>query len=92
MGVASCTATLAGGRGGGRRRLRQWAVLLAILAMGLPGSVRGGEADAFTAAGFVRFEQEPMAPDFALLDHEGTPRRLQEWRGHVVLLVFWTTW
>lgn len=32
------------------------------------------------------------APDFELLDVEGRPVRLSEFRGRVVLLHFFTTW
>ena len=33
-----------------------------------------------------------MAPDFALRDLAGTPRRLSDLRGKKVLLVTWATW
>jgi cytochrome oxidase Cu insertion factor (SCO1/SenC/PrrC family) len=56
------------------------------------GGAGAGERDAFTAQGFVRFEQEPVAPDFTLPDLEGTSHRLHDLKGQAVLLVFWATW
>jgi hypothetical protein len=67
-------------------------LLLGILGLVVAGSPGANEPDPLTAQGFVRFEQEPIAPDFILSDHERTPRRLQEFRGNAVLLIFWTTW
>lgn len=32
------------------------------------------------------------APDFELPDLDGSPHRLSEWRGRVVVLNFWATW
>jgi cytochrome oxidase Cu insertion factor (SCO1/SenC/PrrC family) len=58
----------------------------------MAGSVSAGDDDPFTAQGFVRFQQEPLAPDFTLSDLEGTPHRLHDLKGQVVLLVFWATW
>ena len=31
-------------------------------------------------------------PDFTVLDRTGKPRRLQEWRGKVLLVNFWASW
>jgi cytochrome oxidase Cu insertion factor (SCO1/SenC/PrrC family) len=58
----------------------------------MAGSASAGDDEPLTARGFVRFEQEPMAPDFTLPDQEGTPHRLYDLKGQVVVLVFWTTW
>jgi cytochrome oxidase Cu insertion factor (SCO1/SenC/PrrC family) len=70
-----------------------WAVLL-LMALGLLVSdcVSGDDPDPFTAQGFVRFEQEPIAPDFTLPELDGTPRSLHDFKGQVVLLMFWATW
>jgi cytochrome oxidase Cu insertion factor (SCO1/SenC/PrrC family) len=65
-----------------------WAATLSWMV----GGAGAGDGDPFTDRGFVRFEQEPIAPDFTLPDVEGTPRRLHALKGQVVLLVFWTTW
>jgi cytochrome oxidase Cu insertion factor (SCO1/SenC/PrrC family) len=58
----------------------------------IAGNASAGDDDPFTAQGFVRFQQEPLAPDFTLSDLEGIPLRLHDLKGQVVLLVFWTTW
>jgi thiol-disulfide isomerase/thioredoxin len=31
-------------------------------------------------------------PDFAVVDWQGAPRRLTEWRGSAVVVEFWATW
>lgn len=43
---------------------------------------------AATVDGAVR----PMAPDWSLTDLDGQTRRLQDFRGQIVLLNFWATW
>jgi len=58
----------------------------------MAGNASAGDDDPFTARGFVRFQQEPLAPDFTLPDLEGMPHRLHDLKGQAVLLVFWTTW
>jgi cytochrome oxidase Cu insertion factor (SCO1/SenC/PrrC family) len=72
-----------------------------VIGLGLlsaaPLSWTAGRASAsadhpFTTQGFVRFQREPLAPDFTLPDLEGTPHRLHDLNGQVVLLLFWTTW
>lgn len=67
-------------------------LLLIGLALWMGGIVSAGEEDPFVAQGFVRFQQEPTAPDFTLLDHAGTPQILHDLQGHAILLAFWTTW
>lgn len=73
---------------------RWMGVGLLLVALGLlaAGGVGASDQDPFTAQGFVRFEQEPMAPDFTLPDLEGTPRSLHDFKGQLVLLMFWATW
>ncbi|MBI3328646.1 MAG: redoxin domain-containing protein [Nitrospinae bacterium] len=68
------------------------ALLLVLLGTWLGSSATAGEVDSFAAQGFVHFQQEPIAPDFTLVDHEGTPRSLHDFKGQVVLLTFWATW
>ena len=68
------------------------ALLLVSLGTWRGSSAMAGEEDPFAAQGLVRFQQEPIAPDFTLLDHEGSPRSLHDFTGQVVLLTFWTTW
>jgi cytochrome oxidase Cu insertion factor (SCO1/SenC/PrrC family) len=64
---------------------------LALLAW-MADSASADDDDPLTAQGFVRFQQEPLAPDFTLPDLAGTSHRLHDLKGQVVLLVFWTTW
>jgi cytochrome oxidase Cu insertion factor (SCO1/SenC/PrrC family) len=67
-------------------------LLCAVPLSWMAGSASAGDDDPLTALGFVRFQQEPLAPDFTLPDLEGTPHRLHDLKGQAVLLVFWTTW
>jgi cytochrome oxidase Cu insertion factor (SCO1/SenC/PrrC family) len=67
-------------------------LLCAVPLSWMAGSASAGDDDSLTALGFVRFQQEPLAPDFTLPDLAGTSHRLHDLKGQVVLLVFWTTW
>jgi cytochrome oxidase Cu insertion factor (SCO1/SenC/PrrC family) len=73
------------------RRQRVGLGLIAALVLLWP-PVNAGDPDTFNAQGFVRFEQEPIAPDFTLPDLEGIPLRLHDLKGQVVVLIFWATW
>ena len=42
--------------------------------------------------GMVHFEEVIPAPDFTLTTPDGAPLRLSDFKGHPVLLNFWTTW
>jgi cytochrome oxidase Cu insertion factor (SCO1/SenC/PrrC family) len=67
--------------------------LVAVLVLPfMSGGADVSDHQGFTAQGFVRFQQELPAPDFTLADLEGTPHRLHDLKGQVVLLVFWATW
>jgi cytochrome oxidase Cu insertion factor (SCO1/SenC/PrrC family) len=70
-----------------------WLGLLAVLLLPfMSGGADISDHEGFTAQGFVRFAQQPLAPDFTLPDLEGIPHRLHDLKGQVVLLVFWATW
>lgn len=52
----------------------------------------GGLDDRLEALGFIKLRHDPIAPDFTLQDISGKPVRLNDQRGKVVFLTFWTTW
>jgi peroxiredoxin len=49
-------------------------------------------AGALPSTVYLKPADRNMAPDFTLDDASGTPVRLSEYRGRVVLLNFWATW
>jgi len=51
-----------------------------------------GEDDVFKPMGVIRLDKPVDAPDFTLLDLNGTKRSLGEFRGKFVMLNFWATW
>jgi len=67
-------------------------LLAVVLLPWMSGGADVSQHEGFTAQGFVRFQQELLAPDFTLPDLEGTPHRLHDLKGQAVLLVFWATW
>ena len=42
--------------------------------------------------GLTRLDEAPAAPDFSLLDMDGTVYRLSAYRGQIVVVNFWATW
>ncbi len=44
------------------------------------------------AFGLVVFTSGIMAPDFATIDLQENPVALEDYRGKVILLVFWASW
>ncbi len=48
--------------------------------------------DPLAAAGVVKFKEKISAPGFMIKDLKGNPVTLEDYRGKVVLLAFWTTW
>ena len=65
-------------------------LLAALLAAACGPSGSEGEAPGGDAASAE--ETRELAPDFTLDDLSGTPVRLEELRGKVVVLDFWATW
>jgi peroxiredoxin len=69
------------------------ALVLAIAtAAALWGSPRGREPRAARGLDVSPSGGDRLAPDFELPDLRGRRLRLQDLRGHVVLLNFWATW
>ncbi len=48
--------------------------------------------DPLAAAGVVKIKGKISAPGFMIKDLTGNPVNLEDFRGKVVLLDFWTTW
>ncbi len=48
--------------------------------------------DPLAAAGVVKFKEKISAPGFMIKDLKGNQVNLEDFRGKVVLLAFWTTW
>jgi peroxiredoxin len=51
-----------------------------------------GETHFFKSLSLVRFDKEIQAQNFALKDLNGNVVHLEDYRGKVVFLNFWTTW
>lgn len=65
------------------------AALLAVLVAVAPATAAAPD---FAALALQPYEPPKPAPAFALPDVDGRVARLEEHRGKVVLLVFWTTY
>lgn len=73
-------------RAGRISRVLATALLLGATALGCAG--KSGERATTTTSDVG----PPIAPDFAAVDESGTPFRLSEHRGQVVLITFFATW
>ncbi|UCD80236.1 MAG: redoxin domain-containing protein [Desulfobacterales bacterium] len=62
-----------------------WAILA-------PGAIGKAGVDLMAAAGVAEFNRGIFAPTFSLEDVAGRSVKLQDFRGKVILLNFWTTW
>ncbi len=72
---------------------------VALLAMTLIGVLTGGSRlhatslqQSVTELGLTELRGDRIAPAFRLSDLEGQMVSLQDYRGKVVMLYFWTTW
>lgn len=77
----------------------QGVVGAAMLALALVGGISQGRflhaaalQESMTAMGLTAVPIEFAAPELRLPDVQGTLVNLQEYRGKVVMLYFWTTW
>jgi cytochrome oxidase Cu insertion factor (SCO1/SenC/PrrC family) len=66
-------------------------LLLAAVALLAAVGVAAGAPD-FAGMHVQPYEPPKAAPAFALPDLEGKTVRLEDFRGKVLLLFFWTTW
>ena len=67
-------------------------VALASVAIALAAIASASAEPDFAALRVQRYDPPTPAPAFALPDLTGRTVRLQDLRGKVVLLFFWTTW
>ena len=67
-------------------------ILLGIWAILAPWDKVYAIDDPMSASGVSRFVEKPEAPDFTLVDLEGNPIKLEDFRNKIVLIFFWTTW
>jgi cytochrome oxidase Cu insertion factor (SCO1/SenC/PrrC family) len=65
------------------------AALLALLVAVAPATATAPD---FAALALQPYEPPKPAPPFALPDLDGRTARLEEYRGKVLLLFFWTTY
>ena len=70
-----------------------WTIVgLAILVAAAGGWLQHASLREKVPAGVNVVEKGEIAPDLTLVDPEGKPHRLSEYRGRRVLLNFWATW
>ncbi len=67
-------------------------IIGAVLAVSLIGGSAAASEDPFKAAGFFQFRENIQAPPFRAEDLEGRQVKLEDFRGKIVILFFWTTW
>ncbi len=67
-------------------------IVVGVWAVGVPlGSGYAGD-DPMKEAGVLRLLETKKAPDFSLEYLDGNQVKLEEFKGKLVLLVFWATW
>jgi cytochrome oxidase Cu insertion factor (SCO1/SenC/PrrC family) len=63
-----------------------------LLVVVLAAAPLGAAAPDFTTLALTPYEPPKAAPALALPDLDGRTAKLEDYRGKVVLLFFWTTW
>ena len=67
-------------------------VILGILAVLVYNGSPDAADDPILSAGFLKFIESQKAPGFQVEDVGGRRVMLEDYKGKVVLLFFWTTW
>jgi cytochrome oxidase Cu insertion factor (SCO1/SenC/PrrC family) len=78
-----------------QNKIKRISILLIIFGIGATfafWSLLEAAEDPMSAFGVVKFNQGIIAPSFKVEDLYGKLVRLEDFRGKVVLLNFWTTW
>lgn len=71
---------------------RRFFLLFSVLLLWATWSGAATIDNSLEAFGFVVFTSGIMAPDFATIDLQENPVALKDYRGKVILLVFWASW
>jgi cytochrome oxidase Cu insertion factor (SCO1/SenC/PrrC family) len=66
--------------------------LIVIICLWFVARVHGADPGLFEAAQLERFPRAIPIPEVSLPDLEGKKMSLRSFKGHVVLMNFWTTW
>ena len=74
------------------KRILGLVIMLCLRLVGSVGGVQGADADPFEAAKLERMPRAVSLPEVSLPDLEGQQVPLRSFKGHVVLINFWTTW
>ena len=75
--------------------MKKFPILLVIfVALVILPKLNGSDAavDPILAAGLLKFKESVSAPSFAIEDLAGNRRKLEDFRGKIVLIDFWATW
>ena len=67
-------------------------LILGILAVFICGGSLDAAEDPVLSAGFLKFVEDLNAPGFRMENMEGGRVMLEDFKGKIVLLFFWTTW
>ena len=74
------------------KRILGLVIMLCLWLVGSVDGVQGADADPFEAAQLERLPRAVPLPAVSLPDLEGQQVPLRSFKGHVVLINFWTTW